>query len=119
MGINSLKEILNPYIICGLNTSNPSQATIVLKETSITKLQPILLTIPTHECLVFQLDKPQKKFASKSNFLHSSKGGIHQACDYVVACIHGGRWQFVCIELKSDVTSGAVNQLWHTTPFIT
>lgn len=120
MSLNALREMLNPDVICGLNTTDPDCSTVTLVEDQNgSKLDPINLIIPTHDCLVFQLDKPNNnKFKTKSNFLHANKSGIHQACDYVVVCKYRGKLQFVFIELKSNETKGAASQLWHTTPFV-
>jgi hypothetical protein len=120
MPIRSLKELLHPKIVCAIDTSDHQMAAVTLKEDNpATKLQPINLLIPTHNCVVFQLDMPRNRhFKFKSNFLDGEKKGIHQGCDYVVACLYQDRIQFVLIELKSDCPSGSATQLWHTTPFV-
>jgi len=118
MATKKLASLLNPEILCSVDTSDEKEAVVWLEEKKATKLKPIKLVIPTHDCLVFQLDKPGKKFAYKSSFLKPDLKGVHQGCDYVVACWIKNRLQIVLVELKSDCVGGANSQLWHTKPFV-
>lgn len=113
-----LKDILCPSILFGIDTTDIKYSKILLKEQKPTKLKPITLYIPTHDCIVFTLDHPKNGYAQKSSYLKKTKADIHQGCDYVIACNHKGKLNFVLIELKSDKTAGANSQLLHSTPFI-
>ena len=120
MLLSNLKDILDPEIVYDIDTSSATEAVVVIKESDPgSKLKPIKLVIPTHDCVVFTLNVPSRRsFDRKSNYLKSGYKDIHQGCDYVVACIYKNRLTYVLIELKSSCIRGAKAQLWNSTPFI-
>lgn len=120
MSLTDFKGMLDPKIVFNVDTSSADEATFVLRETNTAaKIKPIKLVIPTHDCIVFTLNVPNDRtFDRKSNYLKKGHTGIHQGCDYVVACVYKNRLNYILIELKSDSVAGAKKQLWNSTPFI-
>lgn len=123
MLLSELRQLLNPGVISGLDTTHIMTANVKLKEDNVNaKTKEILVNIPTHNALVFQLDKktkPHRAVCVKSFFiLNCSKKYLNCACDYVIAFIINNKLWFVLCELKSDSVSGATQQLYYSTPFI-